>query len=487
MKIKTALSIFILLLLTLFGALSFSLIKATDLLKLEAESLSHSAERVRLAEEIKGHLVLYNRNKFLYSINQDPRRLQSTIEHRAALVTLLDGSGQLANDKDAELEFGGLKEKVTDYLKAIDRMGEAEGLSPIKKYLQVSSKVDAIIDVNDRLINLEILKSRNTLLNIDRWNKYADRSSVLLFSFAGFTLFGLLLAVIFKVYRPLASLVDVISRSARGNGFVPAPVYGLKEIQDLSTKFNLMSERLAETRNDQLSFIASIAHDLRNPLNSMSMAAQLLLRNGEVAGRDVPSIIVRQVKNLDRIVGDLLDTTRIEAGQLDIELSNQDVGPILRDAVELHRTTSGLHNFKLEMPNRLLACKCDRGRLSQVMNNLFSNAIKYSPNGGTVTVKVWEEKHQTFISVADHGIGIDPQDLDSIFKPFHRAKATKNTIPGIGLGLSASRKILEAHGGNLSVESILGKGSTFFVSIPSQAKASQTFKWIEGHGPSPAI
>ena len=232
-----------------------------------------------------------------------------------------------------------------------------------------------------------------------------------------------------------------------------------------------MTDRLEDSRNDQFRFIASIAHDLRNPISSMSMASQLLIREGEETERSVAQIIARQAKHLDRLVGDLLDTARIEAGQMDMEFSLQDVCPLIRDAGELHQRDSNVHKLNIELPKGPLVCNCDCGRLSQVMNNLISNAIKYSPNGGVVKVKVWEESNQIVCSVTDQGMGVSQVDLENIFKPFHRSRATKGTIPGIGLGLSASRRIVELHGGELKVESTFGKGSTFYVVLPVQTKA----------------
>jgi signal transduction histidine kinase len=234
-----------------------------------------------------------------------------------------------------------------------------------------------------------------------------------------------------------------------------------------------MADRLQVKRQDQLNFIAAIAHDLRNPLNAMSMAAAMLLGRGDQKIQSVCEIILRQVKNLDRLVGDLLDTTRIESGQLEIELAVHDVGALIRDAVALHRNDTELHTFRLEVPTEPLLCVCDPGRISQVMNNLISNALKYSPSGGTVGVRAWSEDEKVQISVVDQGIGIAPEDLGNIFKPFHRTQETRNTIPGIGLGLSASRRIIEAHGGELKVQSERGSGSTFSILIPSRLDCQQ--------------
>ena len=294
----------------------------------------------------------------------------------------------------------------------------------------------------------------------------ANRLAVLLFVFGGIVLLGVIIATFTLVTRPLESIARVIARYGTGETSTRITPKGLAEIREIGSTFNSMAQSLEEKRQDQLRFIASIAHDLRNPLNSVLMAAELLVSNEHKKDGELSKIIYRQVQNLDRLVGDLLDTTRIEAGQLDLKLSKLDINSLLKDSVELRRNGSDLHDFKVELSEEALVCQCDSGRISQVMNNLLSNAIKYSPNGGTVAVKSWSDGEAIKISVTDQGIGIDPQDLENIFKPFHRTKATKGTIPGIGLGLSASRRIIESHGGNLRVESLPDKGSTVQITLP---------------------
>ncbi len=265
---------------------------------------------------------------------------------------------------------------------------------------------------------------------------------------------------------PLSTLSKVVNDYGRGVTITRAKLFGIAEIRTISSNFNSMADRLDERDKDRLRFIASIAHDLRNPIGSMAMASELLLNNLQSEDKELAAIILRQIKSLDRIVGDLLDTTRVESGQLRFEYREVDLGPILIDAVELHRTSSKAHKLTLIVSDGKLSVKCDAGRILQVINNLLSNAIKYSPSGGEVRLEVVKNHNNLLMSVSDQGIGIADNDLSGIFKPFQRSSATIGTIPGIGLGLSVSRHIVEAHGGTLTVESQLGAGSTFHVRLP---------------------
>lgn len=234
-----------------------------------------------------------------------------------------------------------------------------------------------------------------------------------------------------------------------------------------------MADALEQRRQDHLRFVASIAHDLRNPLNSIGLAGELLVHKsgGEAGGRDLAAMLTRQIKTLDFMLQDLLDTSRIEAGQFELTVTATELSSLLSDAVALSRSGAKLHHLRLELPDEPLSCDADPLRLSQVLNNLLSNAIKYSPSGGDIVVKAASSPDQIQISVSDQGIGIAPDDLSGIFKPFQRTAATRDTIPGIGLGLSASRHIVEAHGGTLTVDSKPGEGSTFTIRLPRKGKS----------------
>jgi len=141
---------------------------------------------------------------------------------------------------------------------------------------------------------------------------------------------------------PLITLSKAVVNYEIGNSKTRAPIKGVREIQYVSKSFNSRSDRLDEKRRDQLQFVAAIAHDLRNPLSSMAMASELLISERDAKNRNLTEIILRQVKHSDRLVGDLLDTTRIEAGQLKIQTSEHNLSRIIKDAIELHSSGSNL-------------------------------------------------------------------------------------------------------------------------------------------------
>lgn len=466
MRLNTAIAIFSVLIFGVFVALSVLLLKTADELDLEAQELAKASHSSTVAIELKTRLLTYNRNEFLYSLHKDPFRLAHRSVQRQEISKLLVWADQLVdNTKEADL-LADVKRQINEFIKLRDRLHQLK-LSPVEAYNRISYKVDEAIESIDQFVEFNRVQMDNLGVDIHSRNDLADRMAVWLLGAGGFIIFGLIIGVLVFVARPLAELTRVITSYKNGEQPTKSRYKGFREFKKIELSFNSMTEHLEEKRLDQFRILASIAHDLRTPLNSISLASEMLGSQG--VGGDLSQIISRQVRNLDRIVGDLLDTSRIEAGQLELKVASQDIDSILRDCVDLYKTGNEWHVFKVETGDLKIYCECDGGRITQVMNNLISNAIKYSPGGGTVTVKAWREKNQVAISVADQGIAIAPEDLENIFTPFHRTRTTKDTIPGIGLGLSASRRIVEAHGGQLIVESVIHQGSKFIVTLPSQS------------------
>lgn len=466
MKLKTALAMLTLLLLAVFVILAVLLIKTSDLLGQTAKEIAAAGERVRLAEELKGRLLIHNRNAFLYTLHREPARLERRSDQRREITGLIDTiSGPVYATDDATM--ADVRQGIVSYFAVRDELA-ASDLDSIEQYNRVSKDVDHAISAVDKLVEGNRKRMQELVVQIDRRNQAADQAAAILLAIGSVVLLGIMIGIVTMIARPLVSLSKVISAYGNEDHSIRATPGGLMETRKIASVFNSMADRLEEKRRDQLRFLASVAHDLRNPLSSISMAASLLHSNHRGQDHELFEVIVRQVESLDRLVGDLLDTTRIESGQINIELAEQSVETLVADTVALRRNDSAVHQLKIDLPRDPLRGMCDRGRISQVLNNLISNALKYSPSGVTVTVAARSVSGRIEITVSDEGIGIASEDLENIFKPFHRSSVTRNTIPGIGLGLSASRRILEAHGGTLTVRSDPGRGSTFCISLPIQ-------------------
>lgn len=475
MKVRTATLLFAAVIFGLFVLLGVSLTKMTSLLDREAKDIATAGTSISAAQELKSYLLIHNRNAFLYSLNGNPGRLESNLVLRREITRLLARMRRLVTQPGEQAVFAELETEIASYLEKRDRL-DAAGLSAIDQYTEVRKDVDQTLAVVDRLIEINEEQMDLLINRVENQNRMADRIAFLLLAIGGVVLLTLIGTMFFYIAQPLKAAASTISRFGSGNDAVRVQPARLAEIRQIGASFNAMADRLEEKQKEQLRFIAAIAHDLRNPLNSMSMASELLVRKCSPEDKKWADTILRQVKNLDRMVGDLLDTTRIEAGRVDLQLSVHDMNALITDSVQLHKAGSDLHRFIVETPDEPVFCLCDGGRITQVINNLISNAVKYSPNGGDVTVQARRDEDEIRISVSDQGIGIAPEEVDNLFTPFYRTKATRGTIPGIGLGLSASRHIVESHGGKLRVQSNPGAGSTFYFTLPARTAGTVAFQ-----------
>ena len=219
-------------------------------------------------------------------------------------------------------------------------------------------------------------------------------------------------------------------------------------------------------------FIATVSHELRTPLTSM-MGFLEMLREGEAGELTAEqerflAIVYRSSERLQRLVGDLLFVGRLDATGLELDLKPVGLHEIAREAVEAHAALARSRGLELEAELAPVpAFKGDSERLSQLVGNLVSNALKFTPAGGHVTARTFVEGTTAVIEVEDTGIGIPAQELPQVFERFFRSStAREQAIPGTGLGLVISKAIAEAHGGAIAVRSEAGRGTRFRVELP---------------------
>jgi PAS domain S-box-containing protein len=228
--------------------------------------------------------------------------------------------------------------------------------------------------------------------------------------------------------------------------------------------------RNADRRKDE--FLATLAHELRNPLAPISMGLELLDISGEdrQAIREVCAMMQRQTKHMVRLVDDLLDVSRITRGKLELRRSQVDLGDIVRNAVEASRPLidEAQHQFELRMPDKRFLLYADANRLTQVLTNLLNNAAKYTPRQGRIELTVEGSTSEAVIMVSDTGIGIPTDKLDRVFEMFAQINdSNEYGHTGLGIGLTLVKRLVEMHGGSVDVQS-RGRnlGTSFQVRLP---------------------
>ncbi|MCC3646675.1 response regulator [Cytobacillus oceanisediminis] len=222
-------------------------------------------------------------------------------------------------------------------------------------------------------------------------------------------------------------------------------------------------------------FVSTVSHELRTPLASILGFSELLLNRELKAEKQKKYLmtILNEAKRLTSLINDFLDVQRMESGKQTYEKKYIELLPIIEKVIDNQQVQTDVHNITLEPFSGNDVILGDSCKIEQVFSNLISNAIKYSPSGGPVNIRLFEENSLLHIEVEDHGLGIPENAAADIFNKFYRVdNSDRRRIGGTGLGLSIVQEIVKAHDGNISVKSKYGKGSTFIVSIPAVYKPS---------------
>lgn len=223
-------------------------------------------------------------------------------------------------------------------------------------------------------------------------------------------------------------------------------------------------------------FLSAAAHDLKTPLTTLIAQAQLLERRAD-RNPDAPADraglrrIARESERLRAMVLELLDAARAEQGRLVGRREQVDLTELANDVAQRHNTP--FHPCRVDAPDTLTGFY-DRDRIAQLLENMVENAVKYSPNGGPVELKLWQHEEEIHLRIADRGIGIPRDDLPRLFERFHRgANVDDRRFPGMGLGLYICHGIVTQHGGTIRVESMPGEGSAFHIMLPASVETSE--------------
>jgi PAS domain S-box-containing protein len=250
-----------------------------------------------------------------------------------------------------------------------------------------------------------------------------------------------------------------------------------EQLRTLYEKEKNLREELQEEAKARGMFINVLGHELRTPLTpliaSTGMLKEILNENGQGIENRLINNVYTSALTLGERLEELLDLARISRGTFTIRKQTVDLTILISRLVNGYKVMAERQNKVLKAEMNICALEkieADPARLEQVINNLLSNALKYTPANSTVSLSVYRADTEMIIEVRDQGIGIDPENQKKLFQPYHRVEQDRQTYPGIGLGLAVCKQIIDAHGGKIIVESEVGKGSNFIVSLPIKDK-----------------
>ncbi len=276
-----------------------------------------------------------------------------------------------------------------------------------------------------------------------------------------------------SVVAPLRAMMQASQRIAEGHYAERVRIDGHDELAQLGVHFNQMTERLEQTEQMRRQLIGDVSHELRTPLTTIKGMMEGLVDGVLPGNADTYELIHKEADRLIRLVEDLQELSRVEAGADPIRLTAVDVTTLLATLEKRFRAQFAAKGVGLSCraSSGLPPVSADEDRLLQVMVNLVGNALQYTPNQGTVTVTASLVGRNIEIKVADTGIGISPEHLPHIFTRFYRADPSRSRQSGgSGIGLTVARHLIEAQGGRLVAASDgEGQGSTFIVMLPGAA------------------
>jgi two-component system sensor histidine kinase GlrK len=329
-----------------------------------------------------------------------------------------------------------------------------------------------------------ILAEASTVVGhqVDVMREMAGRAQSLLFwqTLAAVPL-AVVLAVVFLtlIARPLGQLDLTIRRIGDGDLFAPVEVHGPRDLETLGERLEWLRERLRELEEEKKSFLRHVSHELKTPLTAVREASELL--SEQVVGplnpeqREVTEILHSNSLRLQKLIEDLLSYSRLpDLRGAELRRERVRLDQLVSTVIADHRAGAVARRLRLRVEAVPLTIAGDRARLRALVDNLVSNAVKYSPLGGRIDVRLGEDPEGVFLEVRDEGPGIAAHDRSRVFDPFYQGRIQPGgPVRGTGLGLSIARECVVAHGGEIRIMESDGPGTYFRVTLPSALVTSR--------------
>jgi signal transduction histidine kinase len=331
------------------------------------------------------------------------------------------------------------------------------------------------------VLHLQQLEGRNVSLRYARaylingfettWNRSTFWSVIVGATAAGILSFW----VSKRIMQPLTQIKQITQKFAAGQLDARLPPSEIPEINQLATSFNRMAASLENVEHRRRELVSDLTHELRTPLTVLRGYLEELAADRIEATPAVYQQLSKETKRLERLINDLQELSKAEAGYLPIKLQSVSLHPLLESLVQKFsdQLLEDGPILNLECPQQLPTVRADIDRVEQVLVNLIGNALTYT-NKGSITIQAWSELasinsslSRLWVAVTDTGIGISSEDLPHVFERFWRAEKSRNQhTGGTGIGLAISKRLIELQGGQIEVKSQLGKGSTFKFYLP---------------------
>jgi len=272
-----------------------------------------------------------------------------------------------------------------------------------------------------------------------------------------------------RILAPVKALTQAARRLGKGDFSQRVRVRDKGEVGELAQSFNSMASDLERAEQLRRNMVADAAHELRTPLSNIRGYLEAIRDGIKKPDSDTIRSLDEEASSLSRLVDDLQELSLADAGELNLICRKEDISKLIDEVVAALQSQAAAKGLMLavNLPEKLPLVNIDSHRIKQVLRNLLENAVAHTSQGGSVTVEAWQQGSQIKVSVVDTGEGIPAKDLPNIFERFYRVdKSRTRATGGSGLGLTIAKRLVEAHGGRIEVQSKLRKGSRFTFTIP---------------------
>lgn len=285
-------------------------------------------------------------------------------------------------------------------------------------------------------------------------------------------LFSIIIALFLsrRIAKPISNMTKKAEKLAEGNYNVQFTTTGIKEIDELANTLNYLEQEVSKTDEYRRDLMANVSHDLKTPLTMIKAYAEMIrditLDNKEKTKENL-NVIIDETDRLNILVNDILELSKLQNNQDNLNIEKFDIVELINDILKRYQIIKETENYNLilESPSSIIV-KADKKRISQVIYNLINNAINYTGDDLTVTIRITENAKDCKIEIIDTGKGIDEKDLTNIWNRYYKKeKNHKRNVVGTGLGLSIVKNILEQHHFKYGVNSIKDKGTTFYFQV----------------------
>ena len=442
-----------------FIILAVSLIASTNKLQSMNARVLKDSQAIEVAHQIENAILSERREDLLWRATGDTFFLElksSFLERSTPLVRELADTGSSARER----------EKIS-HIRQLFEQYRAEALAdPVHPLAQVSRSADGLLRAVEEFREQNHAQMTETLTLSKRLDTVVDRWSIGLILFVlCFTALGSVL-LLKRIILPTFALSQAAERFGRGESAARATVYNNDELGMLSRAFNEMTENITLLQQDRRHFIASLAHDIKNPMVLIGGTARRLKKKQVVVEEKMPMLdcIIEQTDAVEELIGELVDSVRLEDGNIALSMAEVDLHGLLKTIHAKQATMITTHHLVYEGVPCLVWG--DARRLERVINNLISNAVKYSSCKSSIDIRLRREQDYGVISIKDAGTGIPPEKIPTLFQPYRRLAQTKDMAKGSGLGLFSAKKIIDGHGGRIAIASEPGRGTTVTVELP---------------------